>query len=203
MLSIEMEDRPGGGGADAAHRRACRGQDHRVHARRSGPLLPVRHGSGADRRQGSRHQPGTYNANNDSTQELANVQDAITKGVDGILIYSVSLSLGEGGDRAGPEGRRADLLPVRLRPVAPQGRRRLHADRRRHVRGAARRVGRQAGRRRRGRDHQRQARARRCGSLFGRLQEGARRLPAPRRRWSPRRPATGTGSRRWTRPPRS
>jgi ABC-type sugar transport system substrate-binding protein len=34
----------------------------------------------------------TYNANNDSTQELANVQDAITKGVSGILIYSVSLS---------------------------------------------------------------------------------------------------------------
>lgn len=34
----------------------------------------------------------TYSANNDSTQELANVQDAITKGVDGILIYSVSLS---------------------------------------------------------------------------------------------------------------
>lgn len=34
----------------------------------------------------------TYNANNDSTQELANVQDAITKGVDGILIYAVSLS---------------------------------------------------------------------------------------------------------------
>ncbi len=34
----------------------------------------------------------TYNANNDSTQELANIQDAITKGVDGILIYSVSLS---------------------------------------------------------------------------------------------------------------
>ena len=34
----------------------------------------------------------TYSANNDSTQELANVQDAITKGVDGILIYAVSLS---------------------------------------------------------------------------------------------------------------
>jgi len=34
----------------------------------------------------------TYNANNDSTQELANIQDAITKGVGGILIYSVSLS---------------------------------------------------------------------------------------------------------------
>jgi ribose transport system substrate-binding protein len=34
----------------------------------------------------------TYNANNDSTQELANIQDAITKGVDGILIYAVSLS---------------------------------------------------------------------------------------------------------------
>lgn len=34
----------------------------------------------------------TYNANYDSTQELANVQDAITKGVDGILIYAVSLS---------------------------------------------------------------------------------------------------------------
>jgi ribose transport system substrate-binding protein len=34
----------------------------------------------------------TYTANNDPTQELANVQDAITKGVDGILIYAVSLS---------------------------------------------------------------------------------------------------------------
>jgi ribose transport system substrate-binding protein len=34
----------------------------------------------------------TYNANNDSTQELSNIQDAITKGVSGILIYSVSLS---------------------------------------------------------------------------------------------------------------
>lgn len=34
----------------------------------------------------------TYNANNDSSQELANIQDAITKGVDGILIYAVSLS---------------------------------------------------------------------------------------------------------------
>ena len=34
----------------------------------------------------------TYNANNDLTQELANIQDAITKGVDGILIYAVSLS---------------------------------------------------------------------------------------------------------------
>jgi ribose transport system substrate-binding protein len=34
----------------------------------------------------------TYSANNSSTQELANVQDAITKGVDGILIYAVSLS---------------------------------------------------------------------------------------------------------------
>ncbi|MET3600666.1 sugar ABC transporter substrate-binding protein [Martelella mangrovi] len=34
----------------------------------------------------------TYNANNDSTQELANIQDAITRGVDGILIYAVSLS---------------------------------------------------------------------------------------------------------------
>lgn len=34
----------------------------------------------------------TYNANNNSTQELANIQDAITKGVGGILIYSVSLS---------------------------------------------------------------------------------------------------------------
>ena len=34
----------------------------------------------------------TYNSNNDSTQELANIQDAITKGVDGILIYAVSLS---------------------------------------------------------------------------------------------------------------
>jgi ribose transport system substrate-binding protein len=34
----------------------------------------------------------TYSANNDPTQELANVQDAITKGVDGILIYAVSLS---------------------------------------------------------------------------------------------------------------
>jgi ABC-type sugar transport system substrate-binding protein len=34
----------------------------------------------------------TYSANNDSSQELANVQDAITKGVSGILIYSVSLS---------------------------------------------------------------------------------------------------------------
>ena len=34
----------------------------------------------------------TYNANNDSTQELANIQDAITKGANGILIYSVSLS---------------------------------------------------------------------------------------------------------------
>ncbi|MCE7029663.1 sugar ABC transporter substrate-binding protein [Jiella avicenniae] len=34
----------------------------------------------------------TYNANNDSTQELANIQDAITQGVDGILIYAVSLS---------------------------------------------------------------------------------------------------------------
>ncbi|HEY1940732.1 MAG TPA: sugar ABC transporter substrate-binding protein [Roseiarcus sp.] len=34
----------------------------------------------------------TYSANNDSTQELANIQDAITRGVDGILIYAVSLS---------------------------------------------------------------------------------------------------------------
>ena len=34
----------------------------------------------------------TYTANNDPTQELANVQDAITKGVNGILIYAVSLS---------------------------------------------------------------------------------------------------------------
>ncbi len=34
----------------------------------------------------------TYSANNDPSQELANVQDAITKGVDGILIYAVSLS---------------------------------------------------------------------------------------------------------------
>lgn len=34
----------------------------------------------------------TYTANNDPTQELANVQDAITKGVDGILVYAVSLS---------------------------------------------------------------------------------------------------------------
>ncbi|HET7412521.1 MAG TPA: sugar ABC transporter substrate-binding protein [Pararhizobium sp.] len=34
----------------------------------------------------------TYAANNSSTQELANIQDAITKGVDGILIYAVSLS---------------------------------------------------------------------------------------------------------------
>jgi ABC-type sugar transport system substrate-binding protein len=34
----------------------------------------------------------TYTANNDSGQELANIQDAITKGVDGILIYAVSLS---------------------------------------------------------------------------------------------------------------
>lgn len=34
----------------------------------------------------------TYNANYDSAQELANVQDAVTKGVDGILIYGVSLS---------------------------------------------------------------------------------------------------------------
>jgi ribose transport system substrate-binding protein len=34
----------------------------------------------------------TYTANNEPTQELANVQDAITKGVDGILIYAVSLS---------------------------------------------------------------------------------------------------------------
>jgi ribose transport system substrate-binding protein len=34
----------------------------------------------------------TYSANNDSSQELANVQDAITKGVKGILIYAVSLS---------------------------------------------------------------------------------------------------------------
>jgi len=34
----------------------------------------------------------TYNANNDSTQELANIQDAITKGAQGILIYAVSLS---------------------------------------------------------------------------------------------------------------
>lgn len=34
----------------------------------------------------------TYTANNDPTQELANVQDAITRGVDGILIYAVSLS---------------------------------------------------------------------------------------------------------------
>ncbi|HET7411572.1 MAG TPA: sugar ABC transporter substrate-binding protein, partial [Pararhizobium sp.] len=34
----------------------------------------------------------TYTANNSPTKELANVQDAITKGVDGILIYAVSLS---------------------------------------------------------------------------------------------------------------
>lgn len=34
----------------------------------------------------------TYTADNDSGQELANIQDAITKGVSGILIYSVSLS---------------------------------------------------------------------------------------------------------------
>jgi len=34
----------------------------------------------------------TYAANNSPTKELANVQDAITKGVDGILIYAVSLS---------------------------------------------------------------------------------------------------------------
>ena len=34
----------------------------------------------------------TYSANNDLSQELANVQDAITKGVKGILIYAVSLS---------------------------------------------------------------------------------------------------------------
>ena len=34
----------------------------------------------------------TYSANNDSSQELANIQDAITKGVNGILIYAVSLS---------------------------------------------------------------------------------------------------------------
>ena len=34
----------------------------------------------------------TYTANNDPTQELADVQDAITKGVDGIMVYPVSLS---------------------------------------------------------------------------------------------------------------
>ncbi|MEJ2288335.1 MAG: sugar ABC transporter substrate-binding protein [Deinococcales bacterium] len=34
----------------------------------------------------------TYTANNDPGQELANVQDAITQGVDGILMYAVSLS---------------------------------------------------------------------------------------------------------------
>jgi len=34
----------------------------------------------------------TYSANTDPSQELANVQDAITRGVDGILIYAVSLS---------------------------------------------------------------------------------------------------------------
>ena len=56
----------------------------------------------------------TYSANNDSSQELANVQDAITKGVKGILDLRRFALIGKSGDRSGQQGRRSYFLPVRL-----------------------------------------------------------------------------------------
>ena len=56
----------------------------------------------------------TYTANNDPTQELANVQDAITKGVDGNPDLCRVPVLRESRHRPGEAGRRANLLPIRL-----------------------------------------------------------------------------------------